>query len=79
MWPYIRITVNPVLVTTSVNPIALRMAKTPWSFGRSECNRVKQATCVKQACIHFLKKANALKRTPIKQAPVLSKHIFIIP
>ena len=23
------------------NPIALRMAKTPWSFGRSECNRVK--------------------------------------
>ena len=23
------------------NPIALRMAKTLWSFGRSECNRVK--------------------------------------
>ena len=22
-------------------PIALRMAKTPWSFGHSECNRVK--------------------------------------
>ena len=24
-----------------VNPIALRMAKTLWSFGPSECNRVK--------------------------------------
>ena len=23
------------------NPLALRMAKTLWSFGRSECNRVK--------------------------------------
>ena len=24
-----------------LNPIALRMAKTLWSFGRSVCNRVK--------------------------------------
>ena len=24
------------------NPIALRMAKTIWSFGRSECNRIKK-------------------------------------
>ena len=24
-----------------VNSTALRTAKTPWSFGRSECNRVK--------------------------------------
>ena len=24
-----------------LNPTALRTAKTPWSFGRSECNRVK--------------------------------------
>ena len=24
-----------------LNPFALRMAKTLWSFGRSECNRVK--------------------------------------
>ena len=24
-----------------INPIALRTAKTPWSFGCSECNRVK--------------------------------------
>ena len=24
----------------SLNPIALRMAKTLWSFGHSECNRV---------------------------------------
>ena len=23
-----------------INPIALRMAKTPWSFGHSECIRV---------------------------------------
>ena len=26
---------------SGVNPIALRMAKTLWSFGHSECNRVK--------------------------------------
>ena len=25
-----------------LNPIALRTAKTLWSFGRSECNRVKE-------------------------------------
>ena len=25
-----------------VSPIALRMAKTLWSFGHSECNRVKK-------------------------------------
>ena len=25
---------------TLLNPVALRMAKTHWSFGRSECNRV---------------------------------------
>ena len=24
-----------------INPIALKMAKTLWSFGHSECNRVK--------------------------------------
>ena len=27
-----------------VNPIAFRMAKTLWSFGHSECNRVKIPT-----------------------------------
>ena len=27
--------------TFMINPIALRMAKPLWSFGRSECNRVK--------------------------------------
>ena len=27
--------------TMVLNPIALRMAKTPWSFGHSECNRIK--------------------------------------
>ena len=35
---------------------------------------IKHATCIKQACIHFLKKAHALKGTCIKQAPVLSKQ-----
>ena len=25
------------------NPVALRMAKTLWSFGHSECNRVKES------------------------------------
>ena len=29
-----------------INPIALRTAKTLWSFGRSECNRVKVCKCV---------------------------------
>ena len=29
------------LTTVSFNPTALRNAKTPWSFGLSECNRVK--------------------------------------
>ena len=27
---------------TYINPIALRMTKTPLSFGRSKCNKVKQ-------------------------------------
>ena len=30
-------------VKRKFNPFALRMAKTPWSFGRSECKRVKQS------------------------------------
>ena len=40
---------------------------------------IKQATCIKQAWLQFPKKANLLKFTCIKQAPVLSKHIWIIP
>ena len=40
---------------------------------------IKQATCIKQACIQFPKQANTLKCTCIKQAPVLSKQIFIVP
>ena len=40
---------------------------------------VKQATCIKQAWLQFPKKANLLKFTCIKQALVLSKHIWIIP
>ena len=40
---------------------------------------LKQATCIKQACILFSKWANALKCTCIKQAPILRKQILIIP
>ena len=29
---------SPVSPGANINPIALRMAKTPQSFGRSECN-----------------------------------------
>ena len=32
------------------HPIALRMAKTPWSFGQSECNRVNKET--KDECMN---------------------------
>ena len=31
-------------VEVNINPIALRTVETLWSFGRSECNRVKQCT-----------------------------------
>ena len=40
---------------------------------------IKQATCIKQACVQFPEKANMLQHTCIMQAPVLSKHFFIIP
>ena len=40
---------------------------------------IKQATCVKQTSIKFPKKANTLKFTCIKQAPILSKQILFIP
>ena len=40
---------------------------------------IEQATCIKQACIQVPKQANTLKCTCIKQAPVLSKQILIIP
>ena len=32
------------------NPIALRMAKTLWSFGRSECNRVNHTMTLYSLC-----------------------------
>ena len=41
-------------------------------------NMIKQATCIKQAYIHYPKKVNKLKCTCIKQAPALSKHTLII-
>ena len=40
---------------------------------------IDQATCIKQACIQLPKQANVLKCTCIKQAPVLSKQILIVP
>ena len=32
----------PSFIRSTLDPIALRMVKTPLSFGRSECNRVKK-------------------------------------
>ena len=40
---------------------------------------IRQATCIKQACIQFSKQADTLKCTCIKQAPVLSKQILSVP
>ena len=42
-FPVLYVNLNYFLfaVCHSYNPIALRMAKTPLSFGHSECNRVK--------------------------------------
>ena len=40
---------------------------------------IKQATCIKQACFQFPKQEDSLKCTCIKQAPVLSKQILIVP
>ena len=34
-------TLVSIYICYHFNPVALRMAKTQWSFGRSECNRVK--------------------------------------
>ena len=40
--------------------------------------RVKQATCIKQACTQFPNQANTLICTCIQQVPVLSEQILII-
>ena len=45
---YFVVTVNTHIPIVGINPIALKMAKTLWSFGHSECNRVK---CNKIACL----------------------------
>ena len=34
-------------IPTNLNPIALRTVKTPQSFGRSECSRVKERKLIK--------------------------------
>ena len=41
-----------VIKESILNPIAVRMAKTPWSFGRHECSRVKH---MHKAKLIFLK------------------------
>ena len=41
---------------------------------------IKQATCIKQACtLYSFPKKGKLKCTCIKQAPVLSQYMLIIP
>ena len=40
----------------AINFIALRMAKTLWSFGSSACNRVKAYEYISMAFCHFLSK-----------------------
>ena len=37
---------NSICIFIHLNPVALRMAKTPLSFGHSECNRVKARTII---------------------------------
>ena len=59
--------VKPVLVATCIKQATCV----------KQATGVKQAICVKQICLHFPKKANALKCTFIKQAPVLSKRILL--
>ena len=44
-----------------------------------EATSIKKAICIKQAHIQFPKQTNTLKCTCIKQAPVLSKQVLVIP
>ena len=44
----------PENILIHLYPIALRMAKTPKSFGRSECNRVKVPSLMLQHIQLFL-------------------------
>ena len=41
MFPFVQMAEKHGDVATHHNPTALRKAKTPWSFGHSECSRVK--------------------------------------
>ena len=38
---------------STLNPIALRMAKTLWSFGCSECSRVKKRFLLDEQVLYF--------------------------
>ena len=62
-------------VSQIVNPVALRTAKTPWSFGCSECNRVKvnvYAFIAFHAC--FEKKMDILCHGVV--CPLVCKHSY---
>ena len=48
----------------SFNPIALRMAKTLWSFGCSECNRVKCRPLMRRDAKLKTEELLPLKKTP---------------
>ena len=41
--PWTKMPFHSIFKESALNPIALRTAKTIWSFGRSECSRVKGA------------------------------------
>ena len=47
-------------------PIALRTAKTPYSFGCSECNRVKETVCSPKSA-HFSRPLSSIKANKIEK------------
>ena len=64
--------------TSDISQVIRKSKYTVCSVNLSEWPPVKQATCIKQACVHFLQKANTLKCCGIKQASVSSKLILIM-
>ena len=45
-----------------INPIALKMAKTPYSFGHSECSRVKECYPNFASVLKMVAAGNKFKR-----------------
>ena len=53
-----------------LNPIAPKMAKTRWSFGHSECNRVKVKDMLSgEATLSFSYLLSLSKGSPLKKNP----------